>query len=135
MNGYINFGPAIQLLNIDQLVDLCIFFEQISPDSNSIGFYSHVKYPIICDYDIAPTDYKLKVAEHLESLLKQITNERYYKDILTHINGLRQETFTEERKKQYQKMFVKYNDIQDKFRSNTKTWRELLPALEKSIGL
>jgi hypothetical protein len=32
-------------------------------------------------------------------------------------------------------MFVRYNDTQDRLRSNTKTWRELLPVLEKSIGL
>jgi hypothetical protein len=29
-------------------------------------------------------------------------------------------------------MFIKYNDQQDQFRKKT-TWRELLPALEKSL--
>ena len=42
---------------------------------------------------------------------------------------------SDEQKKMYQKMFVRYNDTQDKLRGNTKTWRELLPNLEKSIGL
>jgi len=134
-NGGISFGPAIQLLNIDQLADLCMFFEDISPHSVSIGFYSHVKYPIICDYDIAPTDYKLQVADKLEASVKKVHNKVYASDIQTHINGLRQETFTDEQKKMYQKMFVRYNDTQDKLRGNTKTWRELLPNLEKSIGL
>ena len=134
-NGLVVFGPAIQLLNIDQLVDLCVFFEDMAPNSVSIGFYSHVKYPIICDYDIAPTEYKLKVADQLETKLKEIKNERYIQDVSTHINGLRNETFTDDQKKTYQKMFVRYNDTQDRLRSNTKTWRELLPVLEKSIGL
>ena len=132
-NGEVSFGPAIQLLNIDQLVDICMFFEDISPDSPSIGFYSHVKYPIICDYDIAPTEYKLKVADQLETKLKEIKNERYVQDISTHVNGLRNESFTEEQKKTYQKMFIRYNDTQDRLRSNTKTWRELLPGLEQAI--
>ncbi len=134
-NGGISFGPAIQLLNIDQLVDLCLFFEEISPNRASSGFYSHVKYPIICDYDIAPKDYKLQVADNLEKKVKQVTNKVYVRDITTHINGLRNETFTEDQKKMYQKMFVRYNDTQDRLRSNTKTWRELLPELEQSIGL
>ena len=94
---------------------------------------SHVKYPIICDYDIAPTEYKLKVADQLETKLKEIKNERYVQDISTHVNGLRNESFTEEQKKTYQKMFIRYNDTQDRLRSNTKTWRELLPGLEQAI--
>jgi len=134
-NGGISFGPAIQLLNIDQLADLCMFFEEISPQSRGSGFYSHVKYPIICDYEIAPTEYKLKVADQLEAKIKKIKNEVYVRDISTHINGLRNETFTEEQKKTYQRMFVRYNDTQDRLRSNTKTWRELLPEFEKSISL
>jgi MoaA/NifB/PqqE/SkfB family radical SAM enzyme len=132
-NGNVVFGPAIQLLNIDQLVDMCMFFRDISSDSPNIGFYSHVKYPIICDYDIAPTEYKLKVADQLETKLKEIKNERYVQDISTHVNGLRNESFTEEQKKTYQKMFIRYNDAQDRLRSNTKTWRELIPGLEQAI--
>jgi hypothetical protein len=34
----------------------------------------------------------------------------------------------------YQKMFIKYNDYQDKFRNNTTTWRKLLPNLEQALS-
>jgi hypothetical protein len=132
-NGSIAFGPAIQLLNIDQLVDLCEFFQNTHMESG-IGFYSHVKYPIICDYDILPVEYKKEVADDLEKNLHKITVKRYVDDIITHINGLRRETFTEEQKIMYQKMFVKYNDYQDKFRNNTPTWRKLLPKLEQALS-
>ena len=131
-NGTINFGPAIQLLNIDQLVDLCEFFQNTYIESG-IGFYSHVKYPIICDYDILPTEYKNEVAEDLENNLYKIKVKRYVEDIKTHINGLKREIFSEEQKKSYQSMFIRYNDYQDKFRNNTPTWRELLPKLEQAL--
>ena len=134
-NGNINFGPAIQLLNIDQLVDLISFFEEISNGDAYIGFFSHVKYPIICDYDIAPTDWKHKVSEKLEKEIGKVRYDENVAGIRTHINGLRNETFSEEQKKTYQKMFVRYNDTQDRLRTNTQTWRELLPDLEDAIGL
>ena len=132
--GGITYGPAIQLLNIDQLGELVAFFEEKS-GGKDVGFISHVKYPIICDYDIAPTDWKLYVADRLEVSVSKIKNKNNVEGIQTHINGLRQETFTQERKSMLQKMFVRYNDTQDRLRNNTKTWRELLPDLEKSIGL
>lgn len=132
-NGSITFGPAIQLLNIDQLVDLCEFFQNTYKESG-IGFYSHVKYPIICDYDILPSQYKKEIADDLEKNLHKITVKTYVNDIITHINGLRKETFTEEQKIMYQKMFIKYNDYQDKFRNNTATWRKLLPKLEQALS-
>ena len=126
--GAITFGPAIQLLNIDQLVDLVSFFEESVPNAN-IGFYSHVKYPIICDYDIAPTEYKLKVADRIEKKLNKIRRQHFRESVATHIHGLRNETFNEDQKIMYQKMFVKYNDAQDKFR-HTKSWRYLIPDLD-----
>ena len=132
-NGSIAFGPAIQLLNIDQLVDLCEFFQNTHMEYG-IGFYSHVKYPIICDYDILPVEYKKEIANDLEKNLHKITVKKYKDDIITHINGLRRETFTEEQKIMYQKMFIKYNDHQDKFRNNTPTWRKLLPKLEQALS-
>jgi len=133
-NGNITFQPAVQLLNIDQLVDLCKFFENIHKQPD-IGFYSHVKYPIICDYDILPTQYKREVADDLEKNLYKIKTKKYVGSITTHINGLRRETFTEEQKIMYQKMFMRYNDYQDKFRNNTTTWRVLLPKLDRALNL
>lgn len=131
-NGSISFGPAIQLLNIDQLVDICEFFENTLPEAN-IGFYSHVKYPIICDYDILPSEYKNKVAENLDRNLYKIQKETHKNEVKTHIDGLRRETFSDDQKNTYQKMFIKYNDFQDKFRRNTPSWRKLLPDLEQSL--
>ena len=74
-NGSIAFGPAIQLLNIDQLVDLCEFFQNTYKESG-IGFYSHVKYPIICDYDILPLPYKKEVADDLEKNLHKMFEQK-----------------------------------------------------------
>jgi hypothetical protein len=132
-NGTINFGPAIQLLNIDQLVDLCEFFQNTCKESKT-NFYCHVKSPIICNYDILPSQYKMEIADDLEKNLYKIIVKRCRDDIITHINGLRRETFTEEQKIVYQKMFIRYNDYQDKFRNNTPTWRKLIPRLEKALA-
>ena len=134
--GKISYGPAIQLLNIDQIVDLCEFFEDSSPGNAGIGgYYSHVKYPVICDYDIAPPEYKLKVADKLERQIKDLNTPSYVNEISTHIDALRREIFTEDQRNSYLKMFVRFNDAQDQFRKNTKTWRELLPDLESAIKL
>jgi hypothetical protein len=134
--GQISFGPAIQLLNIDQIVELCQFFEDVSPDNHGIsGYYSHVKYPVICDYDIAPPEYKSKVADKLEKQIKVLSNPSYVNEISTHITALRTEVFSKEQRETFLRMFVKFNDFQDKFRKNTKTWRELLPDLESAINL
>ena len=134
--GQISYGPAIQLLNIDQIVDLCEFFEESSPGNNGIGgYYSHVKYPVICDYDIAPPEYKLKVADKLERQIKDLNTPSYMNEISTHIDALRREVFTEDQRNAYLNMFIRFNDAQDKFRKNTKTWRELLPDLESAIKL
>ena len=134
--GQISYGPAIQLLNIDQIVDLCEFFEESSPGNNGIGgYYSHVKYPVICDYDIAPPEYKLKVADKLERQIKDLNTPSYMNEISTHIDALRREVFTEDQRNSYLNMFIRFNDAQDKFRKNTKTWRELLPDLESAIKL
>ena len=132
-NGGIAFNPAIQVLNIDQLVDLCLFFEEQS-DKPSIGFYSHVKFPLICNYDILPTNYKHDVANDLEKNVHKISDKLYADDVKNHITTLRNETFDEDVKKMYQKMFIKYNDAQDKFRRHTPTWRKLLPKLETSLN-
>ena len=131
-NGYVSFGPAIQLLNVDHIVDLFEFFQ--SQTVTQFGnFFSHVKHPIICDYDILPTDYKQKVADHLIKNLGRIKIKNFKHEIETHINGLQRELYSEEQKLNYQTMFIKYNDSQDRFRNNTMTWRKLLPNLEKSL--
>ena len=50
------------------------------------------------------------------------------------ITELRKDQHTPERYRELQKSFVRYNDKQDQFRNVKKTWRELLPDLEKSIS-
>jgi hypothetical protein len=137
-NGHFSFAPAIQLLNIDQLSDLCKFFiENFASNRCSIAWVSQVRYPIICDYAILPTDYKLKLAERLEHSTKLIQHSSTVKHLLGHASDLRTESFTEAEKITYQRMFIRYNDQQDKFRKRS-TWRALLPELEtaltKSVG-
>ena len=46
--------------------------------------------------------------------------------------NLRTEEFKAEQKKQYQKMFMRYNDAQDQFRSSI-SWRNLIPSLETAL--
>ena len=132
-NGNFNFAPAIQLLNIDQLPELCEFFiDNFVSTQCSIAWVSQVRCPIICDYAILPTEYKLKTADKLEMSAKKINHEETIKNLLAHAIDLEKENFTEETKKIYQSMFIKYNDQQDRFRKKT-TWRQLLPTLEKSL--
>lgn len=132
-NGAFSFAPAIQLLNIDQLVDLCKFFiDNFTTDACSIAWVSQVRYPIICDYAILPNAYKSQVADKIEKDVQSINNSQVVKHLLGHAKDLRTETYTNEQKKVYQKMFAEYNDKQDQFRK-CKTWRELLPNLTKSL--
>ena len=137
-NGRFSFAPAIQLLNIDQLSDLCKFFiENFASNSCGIAWMSQVRYPIICDYAILPAEHRLKLADRLENSTKLIQHSSTVKHLLGHASDLRTESFTEAEKITYQRMFIRYNDQQDKFRKSS-TWRALLPELEtaltKSIG-
>ena len=132
-NGNFSFAPAIQLLNIDQLSELCNFFiENFTSDHCSIAWISQVRYPIICDYSIIPKNYKLKLADRLEHSTKSIQHGDTVQNILNHADDLRTETLTAEQKIAYQKMFMRYNDQQDKFRKST-AWRQLLPDLETAL--
>lgn len=131
--SHFSFAPAIQLLNIDQLPELCNFFlRNFITDRCEIAWVSQVRYPIICDYAILPTTYRHKIADSFESESKNIAHEITAKNILSHANDLRNESFDEEQKFSYQQMFIRYNDQQDKFR-NTQTWRSLLPDLAKAL--
>ena len=137
-NGKLSFAPAIQLLNIDQLSILCKFFiDNFISKKCNISWISQVRYPIICDYAILPTDYKFKIADKIEKDIKTIDHKLTVEQLTSHANNLRTESFTEEQKKVYQKMFIRYNDFQDKFRK-TEAWRKIIPDLEtaltKSVG-
>jgi len=132
-NGRFSFAPAIQLLNIDQLPELCTFFiENFISKSCEIAWVSQVRYPIICDYAILPTEHRLKIADKIETATKNIDHTHTVKKLLGHVTDLRTETFSIDQQQMYQQMFVRYNDQQDKFRKST-TWRALLPDLEETL--
>ena len=131
----ITLSPAVQLLNIDQLDDIIKWWLQFAGGelNDNFGFtwLATVWYPLICNPAIAPTDWKLQVADKLE----QYKFDNFYDNL---IKNLREEQFAVEQKKQFQQSFIKYNDKQDSFRRVKKTWRQLLPDLEtaltKSVG-
>ena len=108
------------------------FNGQDGRDLFDISWLCQVWYPTICNYDIAPTDYKNYVADKLS---KSIDDFKQYNQI-THfyknqIENLRLDPLPKDKKKDYQLSFIRYNDTQDKHRGKT-TWRQLLPRLEKA---
>lgn len=128
--GNISFNPAIQTLNIDILPEMVKYFETFD-DIASYSWISQVRWPIICDYDHAPIQWKNKVADKIESQLKNIKNETNRKELEQHASRLRipsDSNFLQH----IHKSFIKYNDAQDKFRK-CKSWRELMPDLEKAL--
>ena len=128
-----SFAPAIQLLNIDQLPELCEFFiDNFANKRCEIAWISQVRYPIICDYAILPTEHRYSIADKIEDKAKNISHEHTSQNLLSHAKDLRDELYNDEQKITYQKMFMRYNDRQDKFR-NTRTWRSLIPALERTL--
>ena len=140
--GSIMFSPAIQLLNIDTLDEIIKWFlnfaegdfdGQGGKDLFDISWLCQVWYPKICNYDIAPTDYKNYVADKLS---KSIDDFKNYKQIAhfykNQIENLRLDPLSKNEKKDFQASFIRYNDTQDKHRGKT-TWRQLLPYLEETL--
>ena len=136
-NGSILFSPAIQLLNIHQLDDMLKWFIDFSDgtwgDKINVTWMAQVWYPRICNYDTAPREYRLMVADKLEKSAKYFEK---YKGISffynKQIQNLRTDQLDNETEKYLQKSFIRYNDTQDKHRNCT-TWRKLLPDLEQSL--
>ena len=136
-NGRIVFSPAVQLLNIHQLDDMLNLFLEIA-DGNwgeqfDVSWLSQVWYPRICNYDIAPKEYRLQVANKLSQSRDLF---RPYPSITTHYNkqiqNLEGDFLDKAMEKHLQQAFMRYNDTQDKHR-NSKTWRQLLPDLETAL--
>ena len=129
-NGHIMLSPAVQLLNIDQLDDLVKWW--ISWCGGTLTkqldwtWLATVWYPLICNPNIAPKQWRLKVADKLSNY----KFDDFYNNL---IKNLRKDHHTETKSKQLQQAFVKYNDEQDKFRNVPFTWRQLLPDLERAI--
>ena len=136
-NGRIVFSPAIQLLNIDQLDEMLEWFVDFADgawgNSFDVSWLAQVWYPRICNYDIAPSEYRSKVADKLEQKIKSFEQ---YKSIITfyknQIENLRKDTLDKDMEKHLQKCFIKYNDRLDSHRGRT-TWRQLLPDLETAL--
>jgi len=136
-NGKIVFSPAIQLLNIDQLDEMLEWFVDFADgewgNSFDVSWLAQVWYPRICNYDIAPSEYRSKVADKLEQKIDSFEN---YKSIITlyknQIENLRKNTLDKDTEKYLQECFIKYNDRLDAHRGRT-TWRQLLPELETAL--
>jgi organic radical activating enzyme len=128
--GNISFNPAIQTLNIDILPEMVQYFETFN-ELATYSWISNVRWPIICDYVHAPMSWKNKVADKIESQLKEIRNDLNRKELTQHASRLR--TPSDSNSLQHiQRSFIRYNDTQDKFRK-CKSWRELMPDLEKAL--
>ncbi len=138
-NGKIVLSPAIQLLNIDQLDDILKWWLDFADgqlgknEKFEVSWLSQVWYPHICNYDIAPRDYRHMVADKLEKSLEYFSTpdmmREYYEG---QIKNLREDHIDEHTAKLFQRSFIRYNDMQDKHRKS-KTWRQLLPKLEESL--
>ena len=132
------------MLNIDQLDELLLWFFEFSDgewnQKYNLSWMSQVTYPKMLDYNYAPVDYKLRIADKLESSLEKINTYQYKGKPIDrlgeyytgHIKNLREDKIDPESKKLMLNNFVRYNDRQDQFRGK-KTWRSLVPELESSI--
>ncbi len=136
-NGSITFSPAIQLLNIHQLDDMLKWFIDFSDgawgDNFDISWMAQVWYPRICNYDIAPREYRVMVADKLEKSAEYFGKydgiSFFYNKQIENLRTDQLDTNTE---LDLQKSFIRYNDTQDEHR-NSKTWRNLLPYLEDTL--
>ena len=129
-NGKITLSPAVQLLNIDQLDDIIKWWKDWCGGelNKQYGFtwLATVWYPLICNPNIAPREWRLRVADKLSKYRFDSTYDKM-------VSELRRDQHTPEKYEQLQKAFIKYNDKQDQFRNVPKTWRQLLPDLERSL--
>ena len=136
-NGKIVFSPAIQLLNIDQLDEMLKWFINFAdgdfPDLFDVSWMSQVWYPKICNYDIAPKEYRINIADKLASSSKEFEQyDSIHNFYQTQITNLKNDHLTTNERKSLQESFIRYNDTQDKHRGKT-TWRQLLPYLEETL--
>ncbi len=98
------------------------------------SFLAQVWYPRICNYDTAPKQYRLKVADKLEKSVEYFKKygRRFSFYYNKQIENLRKDILDKDMEIHLQKAFIRYNDTQDKHRKG-KTWRELLPDLEQAL--
>ena len=138
-NGRIVFSPAVQLLNIHQLDDMLKMFINFSGSEwgnrtkYDVSWLSQVWYPRICNYDVAPKEYRHAVANKLEKSVQYFDQHSTIKFFYRkQIENLRKDFLDKDTEKNLQQAFIRYNDTQDQHRKG-KTWRELLPTLESAL--
>ena len=136
-NGHITLSPAIQLLNIDQLDEILIWWLNFCDGEFSkkhyISWMAQVWYPTICNYDIAPKSYKIMVANKLKQSLPIIGKYKQLIDFYqVQIDNLSKDVCNFKDRKYFQKAFIRYNDKQDQHRNKT-SWRQLLPELSQAL--
>lgn len=128
--GKITLSPAVQLLNIDQLDEIIQWWLDWCGgelnDQYGFTWLATVWYPLICNPNMAPREWRLKVADKLS----KYKFDEHYDNI---IRDLRIDQHTPEKYEELRKAFIKYNDKQDEFRGVPKTWRELLPELATAL--
>lgn len=127
-------APTPQILNVDQLTEMCLYFQD---RGHTVCFNPDVVSPKILDYKYFPMEYKELVIEKLKKNLSLVENKRLVTDI-NRIIGVLQTPKNMDEVRQNVKDFVKYNDFMDKFRK-TDSWRVLIPELatilDKTIDL
>lgn len=128
--GNITLSPAVQLLNIDQLDDIVKWWKDWCGGelNDQFGFtwLATVWYPLICNPNMAPQEWRTKVADKLSAY----KFDGFYDNI---VNNLRKEQIPLEKRIELQKSFIRYNDAQDRFRKVDKAWRDLCPDLATAI--
>lgn len=122
-------SPSPQILNIDQLADIHIYFEKLG---HPVAINPKVTGPTICDYEYFPFKFKQQVKEKLLGQLGQIQDEERTRQILPYIDTLDTDYGNKLYQKHTMSAFVKYNDYMDKFRK-TDSWRDLMPDLAEAI--
>jgi pyruvate-formate lyase-activating enzyme len=130
-NGGITLSPAIQLLNIDQLDDIIKWWKSyVGGELNEkwgFTWLATVWYPLICNPNIAPQQWREKLADRLSNM----KFDNFYSNF---VNSLKKEELSLHKRQDLQRSFIRYNDAQDKFRGITKTWRDLCPELATAIA-
>ena len=117
-------APTPQLLNVDQLTDIALFFQD---RGHPLVFNPDVVSPKILDYKYFPLEYKKIVVSKLQKRLILVKNQKTKEGIERIIEVLKKDEDHDEIKQNCLN-FVKYNDFMDKFRK-TNSWRDLIPDL------
>lgn len=126
MHCWLAFTP--QILNIDQLVEFIIFFQE---QNYVVRLNPNVVSPKIYDINYFPYEYKKFIKQKLLKDFDKIKDDQNRNDVQQIIKSLEVEPNQNEVKQNIQN-FTKYMDYMDNYRKED-SWRSLIPELEKSI--